>query len=134
MAQFTEAVVNIKFDEEPKYAAYRDLFEPLCGQAGPSRPILTETAARVGAKRNRDAIEGEEEDNAPKKKARIEAQSIISLSRNASCHASPEALTHVFLGAAGTASYAVDNSIQCASANEAALPLQRCQHPSGAAR
>eukprot|EP00873_Tetraselmis_striata_P046190 jgi/Tetstr1/466454/TSEL_010982.t1 len=39
----TEAVVNIKFDEEPKsYAAYRELFEPLCGRVGPSRPVLTE--------------------------------------------------------------------------------------------
>jgi len=69
--QFTEAVVNIKFDEEPKYAAYRDLFEPLCGQAGPSRPILTETAARVGAKRNREALEDETEEGAPRKKVRL---------------------------------------------------------------
>lgn len=69
--QFTDAVVNIKFDEEPKYAAYRDLFEPLCGQAGPSRPILTETAARVGGKRAREAVEDEAEDGgAPKKKVK----------------------------------------------------------------
>lgn len=45
-AQFTEAVVNLKFDEEPKYEAYMKLFEPLCGP-GPSRPILTEGAAKV---------------------------------------------------------------------------------------
>ena len=38
--QFTEAVVNLKFDEEPKYAAYMDLFDPLCGPAGPTRPVL----------------------------------------------------------------------------------------------
>ena len=61
--------MNIKFDEEPKYAAYRDLFEPLCGQAGPSRPILTETVARAGSKRQREALEDETEDGgAPKKK------------------------------------------------------------------
>ena len=35
--QFTEAVVNLKFDEEPKYAAYVTLFEPLCGP-GPAAP------------------------------------------------------------------------------------------------
>ena len=38
--QFTEAVVNLKFDEEPKYAAYMDLFDPLCGPAGPTRPVM----------------------------------------------------------------------------------------------
>lgn len=45
--QFTEAVVNLKFDEEPKYEAYMKLFEPLCGPA-PSRPILVEGSAKVG--------------------------------------------------------------------------------------
>ena len=54
--QFTEAVVNLKFDEEPKYAAYVTLFEPLCGP-GPQRPILLEDKARVGQKRGRDALE-----------------------------------------------------------------------------
>lgn len=44
--QFTEAVVNLKFDEEPKYEAYMKLFEPLCGPA-PSRPILVEGGAKV---------------------------------------------------------------------------------------
>lgn len=44
--QFTEGVVNQKFDEEPKYEAYMKLFEPLCGP-GPQRPILTEGAAKV---------------------------------------------------------------------------------------
>jgi hypothetical protein len=54
--QFAEAVVNLKFDEEPKYGAYMALFEPLCGPAGPSRPVLmTEPPARVGQKRSRDA-------------------------------------------------------------------------------
>ena len=44
--QFTEAVVNLKFDEEPKYAAYSSLFEPLCG-ATPARPILQTDAPKV---------------------------------------------------------------------------------------
>eukprot|EP00873_Tetraselmis_striata_P004834 jgi/Tetstr1/425098/TSEL_015562.t1 len=46
--RITEAVVNIKIDEEPKsYAAYRELFEPLCGRVGPSRPVLTEISKHV---------------------------------------------------------------------------------------
>lgn len=57
--QFTEAVVNLKFDEEPKYSAYVALFEPLCGPAGPARPILTEGAPKVGQKRNRESLEDE---------------------------------------------------------------------------
>uniref|UniRef100_A0A061SHN6 non-specific serine/threonine protein kinase n=1 Tax=Tetraselmis sp. GSL018 TaxID=582737 RepID=A0A061SHN6_9CHLO len=69
--QFTEAVVNIKFDEEPKYAAYRDLFEPLCGQVGPSRPILAETATRVGSKRAREALDDDNDEAGPKKKVRL---------------------------------------------------------------
>lgn len=46
MLQFTEAVVNLKFDEEPKYAAYSTLFEPLCG-ATPARPILQTEVPKV---------------------------------------------------------------------------------------
>ena len=46
--QFTEAVVNLKFDEEPKYTAYSNLFEPLCG-ATPARPILQTDAPKVCA-------------------------------------------------------------------------------------
>lgn len=44
--QFTEGVVNQKFDEEPRYESYMKLFEPLCGP-GPQRPILTEGANKV---------------------------------------------------------------------------------------
>lgn len=44
--QFTEAVVNLKFDEEPKYAAYSALFEPLCGSAA-SRPVLQTDTPKV---------------------------------------------------------------------------------------
>ena len=44
--QFTEAVVNLKFDEDPKYAAYSALLEPLCGQAQ-ARPILQTDVPKV---------------------------------------------------------------------------------------
>ena len=44
--QFTEAVVNLKFDEEPKYAAYSALFEGLCGAAA-SRPVLQTEVPKV---------------------------------------------------------------------------------------
>lgn len=47
MLQFTEAVVNLKFDEEPKYAAYSALFEPLCGAAA-GRPVLQTEVPKVG--------------------------------------------------------------------------------------
>lgn len=72
--QFTEGVVNQKFDEEPKYEAYMKLFEPLCGPA-PQRPILTEGANKllavaVGQKRGRETDELAE-DTAPKKKVRL---------------------------------------------------------------
>jgi len=39
-AQFAESVLNLKFDEEPKYDACMKLFEPLCGPSM-GRPILT---------------------------------------------------------------------------------------------
>lgn len=53
--QFTEAVVNLKFDEAPKYDAYIRLFEGLCGPR-PTRPIQTQTppTSKVGQKRQRD--------------------------------------------------------------------------------
>eukprot|EP00798_Chlamydomonas_sp_ICE-L_P015695 gene15695-21804_t len=69
--QFSDAVVNIKFDEEPKYESYMRLFEPLCGP-GPQRPILTEGAAKVGQKRPFREAEGDLDDSqAPKKKIRL---------------------------------------------------------------
>jgi serine/threonine protein kinase len=49
---FTECVINTKFDEEPKYAFYRRLFEPLCGPTGLSRPVLTEFASRLAQLKN----------------------------------------------------------------------------------
>ena len=44
--QFAEAVVNLKFDEEPKYQAFMALFDPLCGPQ-PHRPILTDGQSKV---------------------------------------------------------------------------------------
>lgn len=59
--QFTEAVVNLKFDEDPKYNPYAQLFEALCGP-GPQRPILMEASAKVGQKRPRDSTDEEAQD------------------------------------------------------------------------
>ncbi|KAK2076960.1 Casein kinase 1-like protein hd16 [Prototheca wickerhamii] len=36
---FTEYVINLRFDEEPRYAAMMALFEPLCGPPGPGRAV-----------------------------------------------------------------------------------------------
>lgn len=56
-AQFTEAVVNLKFDEDPRYPQYAQLFEPLCGPA-PQRPIILEAGStKVGQKRGREEVE-----------------------------------------------------------------------------
>ena len=72
---FAEAVVNLKFDEEPKYSAYASLFEPLCGP-GPTRPITMDALpARVGQKRGRGEGGGDdaaaEAEIVPKKKIRL---------------------------------------------------------------
>ena len=39
--------MNLRFDEEPLYAAYIALFEPLLGAAGPARPLQVENAVKV---------------------------------------------------------------------------------------
>lgn len=62
MLQFTEAVVNLKFDEEPKYSPYAQLFEALCGP-GPQRPIQMEASvAKVGQKRQRESSDEDNQD------------------------------------------------------------------------
>lgn len=69
--QFTEAVVNLKFDEEPKYSPYAQLFEALCGP-GPQRPIQMEASvAKVGQKRQRESSDEDNQDIIPKKKIRL---------------------------------------------------------------
>jgi serine/threonine protein kinase len=70
--QYMEAVVNLKFDEEPKYASLASLFEPLCGPSN-RRPISTEGAekSRVGQKRKAEPLDEEGEDGRPKKKVRL---------------------------------------------------------------
>ena len=59
-AQFTEAVVNLKFDEDPKYSAYVQLFESLCGPVA-QRPIQLEAGQglKVGQKRGREEVDEE---------------------------------------------------------------------------
>ena len=68
---FVEHVVNMRFDEEPKYAYLMSLFEPLCTASQTvERPLVLTSAAqriKVGAKRSRE----EEEEDQPRKKTRI---------------------------------------------------------------
>ncbi|KAJ7571416.1 hypothetical protein O6H91_01G162500 [Diphasiastrum complanatum] len=68
--QFLEAVVNMKFDEEPNYAKLIGLFDSILGPNLAIRPISTEGAQKVGQKRSRLTID-EEEDDQPKKKIRL---------------------------------------------------------------
>lgn len=71
---FAEAVVNLKFDEEPKYQSFMAIFDPLCGP-NPQRPILTDGQCKVGQKRTREEMEMEMEEDAldmiPKKRIRL---------------------------------------------------------------
>lgn len=66
---YMENVVNIRFDEQPKYRALMELFEPLCGNV-PERPIVIE-GYKVGQKRSRDSGGLEEEEDIPRKKSRM---------------------------------------------------------------
>lgn len=54
---FTEAVINLRFDEDPPYAAYIQLFEPLVGGGDVPRPLQVDTAMGVAAKRGREELE-----------------------------------------------------------------------------
>ena len=54
---FSEAVINLRFDEEPLYAAYIHLFEPLLGEASVPKPISTDVALENGRKRGREELE-----------------------------------------------------------------------------
>lgn len=44
--RYSESVMNLKFEEEPKYAAYIQLFEPLL-TGRPKAPICIESALKV---------------------------------------------------------------------------------------
>ncbi|KAI4330641.1 hypothetical protein MLD38_028911 [Melastoma candidum] len=68
--QFVEHVVNLKFDEEPKYAKYISLFDGIVGPNPDIRPINTEGAQKlvVGQKRGRLTMENDDDDDGQAKK------------------------------------------------------------------
>ncbi|XP_028550389.1 casein kinase 1-like protein HD16 isoform X2 [Dendrobium catenatum] len=66
---FLEYVVNLKFDEEPNYAKYISLFDGIVGPNPEIRPLNTDGAQKVGQKRGRLSMEGEDEQ--PKKRVRM---------------------------------------------------------------
>ncbi|KAF3632871.1 putative thioredoxin-related transmembrane protein 2-like [Capsicum annuum] len=71
---FVEYVVNLKFDEEPKYAKYISLFDGIVGPNPGIRPINTDGAQKliyqVGQKRSRLTVQ-DDDDGQPKKKVRL---------------------------------------------------------------
>ncbi|KAI6690081.1 hypothetical protein NL676_026909 [Syzygium grande] len=75
--QFVEHVVNLKFDDQPKYAKYISFFDGIIGPNPDIRPINTEGAQKliiqVGHKRGRLTMEEDDEDDdgQPKKKVRL---------------------------------------------------------------
>ncbi|KAG7027492.1 Casein kinase 1-like protein HD16, partial [Cucurbita argyrosperma subsp. argyrosperma] len=68
--QFLDAVINMKFDEEPNYSKLISFFEGLIDPCIPLRPIQIDGALKVGQKRGRLLI-NLEEDEQPKKKVRL---------------------------------------------------------------
>lgn len=48
--EFTDIVINLKFEEEPDYARYINMFEPLINV--PDRPLQVDTALRVSLARH----------------------------------------------------------------------------------
>ncbi|EFJ13521.1 hypothetical protein SELMODRAFT_269002 [Selaginella moellendorffii] len=64
--EFLEAVVSMKFNEEPNYAKLILLFDSILGLPA-QRPINTECATKVGHKRGRLADFSDDEDRAKKK-------------------------------------------------------------------
>ncbi|CAL0300455.1 unnamed protein product [Lupinus luteus] len=67
--QFLEAVVSMKFDEEPNYGKLISLFDGIVGPPA-LQPVNTDGAQKVGQKRSRLNIE-EDDDSQPKKKVRL---------------------------------------------------------------
>ncbi len=49
LASSNAASLSASHPQEPKYAAYMELFEPLCGPAGPSRPLMVGDAVEQKA-------------------------------------------------------------------------------------
>eukprot|EP01018_Ginkgo_biloba_P039928 Gb_06673 [translate_table: standard] len=68
--EFLEAVVNMKFDEEPSYLKLITLFDGILGSNPSMRPINTDGAQKVGQKRGRLLVEVDE-DEQPTKKVRL---------------------------------------------------------------
>ncbi|XP_078431680.1 casein kinase 1-like protein HD16 [Wolffia australiana] len=70
--EFLEAVVNLKFDEEPRYAKLISMFDGLVGTNPALRPVLTDGAqkmvSQVSRKRGRLTIE---DDGQPPKRVRV---------------------------------------------------------------
>jgi hypothetical protein len=46
--EFTDSVINAKFEDEPNYSRYIAMFEPLTNV--PERPLVVEAALRVGGR------------------------------------------------------------------------------------
>ena len=65
---FTDAVINLKYQEVPNYDQYVSWFLPLCGPT-PSRPLLTCT--RIGSKRSRPEDHQEFNVQESRKKSRL---------------------------------------------------------------
>mmetsp|Transcript_9700 Transcript_9700/g.11243 ORF Transcript_9700/g.11243 Transcript_9700/m.11243 type:complete len:750 (-) Transcript_9700:568-2817(-) len=68
--QYMEAVINMKFDEEPNYAKLASIFHDLIGKNGISHPINVSNGselARIGQKRSRDSSDDGDEARAKKK-------------------------------------------------------------------
>lgn len=70
--KFLEAVVNMKFDEEPNYLKLITLFDGILGSNPSMRPLNTDGAQKVGQKRGRIVIDVDE-DEQPMKKVRLGA-------------------------------------------------------------
>lgn len=70
--KFLEAVVNMKFDEEPNYLKLITLFDGILGSNPSLRPLNTDGAQKVGQKRGRIVIDVDE-DEQPMKKVRLGA-------------------------------------------------------------
>eukprot|EP00210_Caulerpa_lentillifera_P002175 g2089.t1 len=66
---FTDAVISLKFQEDPKYDLYIGWFNDVCTSSNSIPPLLTET--RPGHKRAREEQEIQVQEEAPKKRMRL---------------------------------------------------------------